>query len=116
MTTRRSLPPTVDDVARLTRDKPSKSRVGSRQIRHRLRRDELQRLSVARARGFLLLTPNTRDALRNEWHLDCIARKRPCIFVERAALDLILTGEHDSTILYQRLTSFAQAATLVESL
>ena len=65
-----STSPTIDDVARLIRGKRSKNRVGSRQIRHRLRQDEIQRLSVARERGFLLITSSTRDALRNAWHLD----------------------------------------------
>lgn len=86
---------TKDDVARLTRGKPSKSRCGSRQIRHRLRLDELERLSVARSRGYLLVTVSTRSALRNAWHLDCVARSRPCIYVERVGSGYRLSGIND---------------------
>jgi hypothetical protein len=75
-----------DDVARLIRGRPSRGRVGSRQIRHRLRQDELERLEVARSRGFLLLTKSSRAALRNSWYLDCLARGCACLYVER--------GEH----------------------
>ena len=81
-----------DDVERLIRGKPSKSRAGSRQIRHRLRQDELQRLSIARERGFLLLTPSTRTALRNSWWLDCQARNTPCMYVERTLCGFVMTG------------------------
>ena len=81
-----------DDVERLIRGKPSKSRAGSRQIRHRLRQDELQRLSVARERGFLLLTSSTRTALRNAWWLDCQARTAPCLYAERSVKGFVVTG------------------------
>lgn len=74
---------TPDDVQRLIHGKPSKNRVGSRQVRHRLRQDELERLKVARNRGFLLVTKSTRAALQNSWHLDCQARAVPCVVVER---------------------------------
>lgn len=72
-----------DDVERLIRGRPSPGRVGSRQIRHRLRQDELERLEVARSRGFLLVTKSSRTALRNSWYLDCLARQCACIYVER---------------------------------
>ena len=90
--------PTIDDVARLIRGKRSQNRVGSRQIRHRLRHDEIERLGVARRRGFLLITPGTRNALRNAWYLDCRARNRPCLFVERANDGFVVTGEHDDLV------------------
>lgn len=91
---------TKDDVARLTRGKPSKSRCGSRQIRHRLRLDELERLSVARSRGYLLVTPSTRSALKNAWYLDRVAVKEPCIYVERTSSGYRLYGiENGHTIL-----------------
>jgi hypothetical protein len=79
-----------DDVARLIRGKRSKNRVGSRQIRHRLRQDELERLSIARERGYLLVTPSTRTALENAWHLDCLANKRPCVYVSRLAVGFLV--------------------------
>jgi len=108
--------PTIDDVARLTRGKPTKNRVGSRQIRHRLRQDELRRLSVARERGFLLITASTRAALRNAWHLDCTARNRPCVFVERTTTDIIVRGTHASGTILERLSSFGEVVTLIQSL
>jgi hypothetical protein len=80
-----------DDVARLVRGKPSKHRVGSRQIRHRLRQDELERLAIARERGYLLVTPSTRTALENAWHLDCLANKRPCVYVSRVSAGFLVT-------------------------
>lgn len=81
-----------DDVEKLIHGKPSASRVGSRHIRHRLRQDELARLSIARARGFLLLTHSTRTALRNSWYLDCQARSRPCLYVARTERGFHVTG------------------------
>lgn len=108
--------PTIDDVARLTRGKPSKNRVGSRQIRHRLRQDELQRLSVARERGFLLMTTSTRTALRNAWHLDCAARNRPCVFVERTTTDMIVSGTHATGTILERRSSLGEVVTLIQSL
>ena len=72
-----------DDVERLIRGRPSSGRVGSRQIRHRLRQDELERLEVARSRGYLLVTKSSRTALRNSWYLDCLARGYACAYVER---------------------------------
>lgn len=80
-----------DDVARLIHGKRSKSRVGSRQIRHRLRQDELERLAIARERGYLLLTSSTRTALENAWHLDCVANQRPCVYVSRVASGFLVT-------------------------
>jgi len=76
-------PITKDDVARLTRGKSSRNRVGSRHVRHRLRQDELKRLDIARGRGFLVVTPGTRAALLNAWYLDCAARGIEYRCVER---------------------------------
>ncbi len=80
-----------DDVARLVRGRPSKSRAGSRNIRHRLRQDELERLAVARSRGYLLLTQSTRAALRNSWYMDCKARGVECLYVERMQEGFLVT-------------------------
>ncbi len=81
-----------DDVEKLIRGRASASRVGSRHIRHRLRQDEVRRLSIARVRGFLLLTSSTRTALRNSWYLDCQARQRPCIYALRSEEGFAVTG------------------------
>jgi hypothetical protein len=85
--------PTKDDVARLIQGKPSKRRVGSRQIRHRLRNDELARLEVARSRGYLTITPSTRAALQNAWHLDRVSVSKPCVFVRHTEEGYLVTGE-----------------------
>jgi len=84
-----------DDVARLIRGRRSRNRVGSRQIRHRLRQDELERLVIARQRGYLLLTRSTRTALRNAWHLDCQANERPFVCVERTPDGFLVTTASD---------------------
>lgn len=85
--------PTKDDVARLIRGKPSKGRIGSRQIRHRLRNDERDRLTIARSRGYLTITPSTRAALQNAWHLDRLAALKPCLFVQHAGDGYLISGE-----------------------
>lgn len=86
---------TKDDVARLIRGKPSKSRCGSRQIRHRLRLDELEQLTVARGRGYLLVHPSTRNALKNAWYLDCVAASRPCKYVKHTSGGYRISGIDD---------------------
>lgn len=83
---------TKDDVLRLTRGRPSKSRCGSRQIRHRLRLDEREQLTIARMRGYLLLHPSTRTALKNAWYLDCVATSRSCIYAERTPTGYRISG------------------------
>ena len=69
--------PTKDDVARLSRGKASRNKVGSRATSHRLRADELKKLEVAKERGYLVTTPTTRDALMNTWYLWCEATGIP---------------------------------------
>lgn len=97
--------PTKDDVARLIRGKPSKGRVGSRKIRHRLRKDELERLAVARSRGYLTVTPSTRDALRNAWHMDRLATLKPCLFVQHTADGYVISGERNGALIHAVVTS-----------
>jgi hypothetical protein len=98
---------TKDDVARLTRGKPSRSRCGSRQIRHRLRLDELERLAVARSRGYLLINSSTRTALKNAWYLDRCATALPCIYAERTPAGFRLSGSHNGNAI-QREVSYEQ--------
>jgi hypothetical protein len=100
-----------DDVARLVRGRRSKNRVGSRQIRHRLRQDELERLAIARERGYLLLTPSTRTALENAWHLDCLATRRPCVYVSRVERGFLVTraaGEQSQSKVVESLDSWRE--------
>ena len=100
--------PTKDDVARLIQGKPSKRRVGSRQIRHRLRNDELARLAVARSRGYLTITPTTRAALQNAWHLDRLSVSEPCLFVRHTEEGYIVSGEHDGSPLSMHSTTLRE--------
>ena len=102
-----------DDVEKLIRGQPSKSRSGSRQIRHRLRQDELERLTIARQRGYLLLTQSTRTALRNAWFLDCQARQRPCLYVERTTAGFVVTGVADSQSLHTTLSDLDSVSALI---
>ena len=97
--TKRSPAITKDDVARLTRGKPSKSRCGSRQIRHRLRLDELEQLNIARSRGYLLVHPSTRTALKNAWYLDCAAASRACLYAERTPEGFHVTGVENGRVI-----------------
>lgn len=105
-----------DDVARLTRGKRSKNRVGSRQIRHRLRQDELERLAIARERGYLLLTRSTRTALQNAWHLDCLANKRPFACVERVKEGFVIITSSDPGSHRETVDSLERVSALVKAL
>lgn len=107
--------PTKDDVARLIRGKPSKSRCGSRQIRHRLRNDELERLSIARSRGFLAITPSTRNALKNAWHLDRLAASKPCVFVQHITDGYTVFGEKNGTPFSAVVNTFQQVEDLLHA-
>ncbi len=109
-------PLSKDDVAKLTRGEPSKSRAGSRQVRHRLRLDEQERLIIARTRGFLLLTPRTRTALRNSWWLDCQANNRPCVYVERTEAGLSVSGIKGSVPIKVSVASFNELQRVLEEL
>lgn len=104
-----------DDVARLIRGRPSKNRVGSRNIRHRLRQDELERLAVARSRGYLLLTTSTRTALQNSWFLDCTSRNVACVFVERTEEGLVVTRVEGEVYSRRLVTSTEELSKLVQS-
>lgn len=69
-----STKPTKDDVARLSRGRPTKSRVGSRAIRHRLNQDELKMLAVAKKVGYLKIpVRRVRQALINTYLMWCEA-------------------------------------------
>jgi hypothetical protein len=108
--------PSKDDVAKLTRGKPSKSRTGSRHVRHRLRLDEQERLEIARTRGFLLVTPGTRTALRNAWWLDCQARQRPCVYVERTEAGLAVSGMNGTAPIKTSVASFDELLGFLQSI
>lgn len=108
--------PTKDDVARLIRGKPSKGRIGSRQIRHRLRNDERDRLAVARSRGYLTVTPSTRAALQNAWHLDRLAALKPCLFVQHAGDGYIISGENNGSAIHLTVATLKEVDTFLRDL
>ena len=108
--------PTKDDVARLVRGKPSKGRVGSRQIRHRLRQDELERLAVARSRGYLTVTPTTRSALQNAWHMDRLAALKPCLFIKHTGDGYVISGENNGVLIHAVVTSLKDVETFFGNL
>lgn len=108
--------PTKDDVARLIRGKPSKGRIGSRQIRHRLRNDEQERLVVARSRGYLTVTPTTRAALQNAWHLDRLAAFKPCLFVHHAERGYIISGENNGTPIHANVADLTEVEAFLRTL
>lgn len=72
-----SAKPTKDDVARLIRGRPSLNKVGSRAVSHRLRVYELEKLQLAKERGYLTVGGSTRQALLNAWFLWCEATDTP---------------------------------------
>ena len=95
--------PTKDDVSRLTKGKPTESRVGSREVSHRLRLDERKKLDVAIERGFLTVTITTRAALKNCWFLWCQANKIPCAIIERLdKSELIILSEKEGILTEER--------------
>jgi len=75
--------PTLDDAARLTRGKASRSKVGSRAISHRLKAYELEKLKIAAGRGYLIVNESTRSALINSWLMSCKARVIECVLLKR---------------------------------
>jgi|GEM_PF-5739658 len=103
-----------DDVEKLIRGKASVSRAGSRNIRHRLRQDEVRRLAVARARGFLLLTNSTRAALRNSWYLECQARGRPCIYAARSEAGFLVSGAGEQESLRRTFSTLDEVVAFSE--
>ncbi len=76
--------PTKDDVLHLIHGKPTRSRVGSRAIRHRLRSYELEQLKIAEKNGFLMVDKSTREALKNAWFLLCEAKNVKFVCKEKA--------------------------------
>lgn len=69
--------PNKDDVERLSRGKPTRSRIGSRRIGHRLTEKERLLFEAARRQGFLKLPVNgIRSNVVNIYRLWCAAEGR----------------------------------------
>ena len=69
-----------DDVEKLSRGLPTRSRRGSRSMGHRLTQKERRLFEFAKRQGFLNLpVGGLRDNVVNIYRLWCEAEGRPCI-------------------------------------
>ena len=72
--------PTKDDVERLSRGKPTRARIGSRRIGHRLTQRERQLFEAAQRQGFLKIpVTGIRPNVVNVYRLWCAAEGREFI-------------------------------------
>ena len=75
--------PTKDDVERLSRGKPTRSRIVSRQIPHRLTQKERILFGAAQRQGFLKVpVAGIRPNVLNIYKLWCDAEGKNCIVVD----------------------------------
>ncbi len=73
--------PTKDDVERLSRGEPTRARIGSRRIGHRLTQKERQLFEAAQRQGFLKIpVTGIRPNVVNVYRLWCAAEGRDFIF------------------------------------
>jgi hypothetical protein len=69
-----------DDIDKLSRGKPTKSRIGSRRIGHRLTQKERLLFEAAQRQGFLKIpVTGSRPNVLNVYRLWCQAEGRVCI-------------------------------------
>lgn len=69
-----------DEVERLSQGLPTRSRLGSRAIGHRLTQKERILFEAAKRHGFLKLpVTGLRNNVRNIYRLWCEAEGRPCV-------------------------------------
>ena len=72
--------PSKDDVERLSRGKPTRARIGSRRIGHRLTQRERQLFEAAQRQGFLKIpVTGIRPNVVNVYRLWCAAEGRDFI-------------------------------------
>ncbi len=75
--------PTKDDVERLSRGKSTRSKIGSRQISHRLTQKERILFEAAQRQGFLKIpVAGIRPNVLNIYKLWCDAEGKDCIIVD----------------------------------
>ena len=75
--------PTKDDVKKLSRGKSTRSRIGSRQIPHRLTQKERILFEAAQRQGFLKVpVAGIRPNVLNICKLWCDAEGKDCIMVD----------------------------------
>jgi hypothetical protein len=79
--------PTKDDVESLSRGKPTRSKIGSRQIPHRLTQKERILFEAAQRQGFLKVpVAGTRPNVLHIYKLWCDAEGKDCIVVDTGIL------------------------------
>lgn len=72
--------PTKDDIENLTRGLPTRAKIGSRRIGHRLTQKERQLFEAAKRQGFLKIpVTGIRPNVANIYRLWCEAEGRECI-------------------------------------
>ncbi|MCP9908068.1 hypothetical protein KBY72_12905 [Cyanobium sp. BA5m-21] len=75
--------PTKDDIERLSRGKSTRSRIGSRQIPHRLTKKERILFEAAQRQGFLKVpVAGIRPNVLNIYKLWCDAEGKDCVVVD----------------------------------
>ncbi len=75
--------PAKDDIERLSRDKSTRSKIGSRRIPHRLTQKERILFESAQRQGFLKVpVTGIRANVLNIYRLWCDAEDRDCIIVD----------------------------------
>lgn len=75
--------PTKDDVNKLSRGKPTRARIGSRQIPHRLTQKERILFEAAQRQGFLKIPlTGIRPNVLNIYKLWCEAQGIACVVVD----------------------------------
>lgn len=79
--------PTKDDVNKLSRGKPTRARIGSRQIPHRLTQKERILFEAAQRQGFLKIPlTGIRPNVLNIYKLWCEAQGITCVVVDGRSL------------------------------
>jgi hypothetical protein len=72
--------PSKDDVERLSRGKPTRAKIGSRRIGHRLTQKERLLFEAAQRQGFLKIpVSGIRPNVINIYRLWCTAEGKDCI-------------------------------------
>ena len=79
--------PTKDDVERLSRGKPTRAKIGSRQIPHRLNHKEHILFEAAQRQGFLKVpAAGIRPNVLNIYRLWCDAEGREFVVIDSGKL------------------------------
>lgn len=75
-----TLQPDKDDIERLSRGEPTRSKIGSRRIGHRLTQKERVLFEAAKRQGYLKLpVTGLRENVENLYRLWCQATGKECV-------------------------------------